>query len=31
MQGVAFADIPDAVVTWLSHGMEKVAAKIKSL
>ena len=29
MEGIAFADLPDAIVSWLSKGMEKVAAKIK--
>jgi type VI protein secretion system component VasK len=29
IDGVAFADIPDAIVSWLCKGMEKVAAKIK--
>lgn len=29
MEGFAFADLPDAIVSWLSKGMEKVAAKIK--
>lgn len=30
MEGVAFADLPDTIVAWLSRGMEKVAEKIKS-
>ncbi len=29
MEGIAFAELPDAIVSWLSKGMEKVAAKIK--
>ena len=29
MDGVKFEDLPDAIVSWLSKGMEKVAAKIK--
>ena len=29
LDGVAFADLPDAIVSWLSKGMDKVAAKIK--
>lgn len=29
MDGVKFADLPDAIVSWLSKGMDKVAAKIK--
>ena len=29
LDGIAFADLPDAIVSWLSKGMEKVAAKIK--
>jgi hypothetical protein len=30
MDGVKFEDLPDAIVSWLSKGMEKVAAKIKN-
>lgn len=29
LDGIAFSDLPDAIVSWLSKGMEKVAAKIK--
>ena len=29
MDGVKFADLPDAIVAWLSRGMDKIAEKIK--
>lgn len=29
LDGITFIDLPDAIVSWLSKGMEKVAAKIK--
>lgn len=29
LDGVAFVDLPDAIVSWLTKGMDKVAAKIK--
>ncbi|MGN0843939.1 MAG: ATP-binding protein [Kiritimatiellia bacterium] len=30
LDGVAFADLPEAILSWLSKGMEKVAEKIKN-
>ena len=30
MAGIAFADLPESIVTWLTKGMEKVAEKIKN-
>lgn len=30
LDGIAFTDLPDAIVAWLSKGMEKVSAKIKN-
>lgn len=30
LDGISFEDLPDAIVTWLSKGMEKVSAKIKN-
>jgi len=30
LDGITFEDLPDAIVTWLSKGMEKVSAKIKN-
>lgn len=30
MDGIAFEDLPEAIVSWISKGMDKIAAKIKS-
>ena len=30
LDGISFEDLPDAIVSWLSKGMEKVSAKIKN-
>lgn len=30
LDGISFDDLPDAIVSWLSKGMEKVSAKIKN-
>lgn len=30
MDGIAFADLPEAIVSWISKGMDKIAAKIKA-
>lgn len=30
MAGIAFADLPESIVTWLTKGIEKVAEKIKN-
>ena len=30
LDGISFKDLPDAIVSWLSKGMEKVSAKIKN-
>ena len=30
MDGIAFEDLPEAIVSWISKGMDKIAAKIKA-